>query len=149
MRTIIGAERIQYSHLIILDHRGVNWDIPSTTLFESKQDNHAPLSQRGLQLDRPRTIEIYIPYLRHLYEYHKTLPRAGQLEKELLTTTTPSARVQLIAQFNLLDKERVRYMTCAEKKCKQVKQRQYAWSPATSEGGSRKGKNHRTPKRST
>ncbi len=119
----------------ITDHRGVYWDIPSTALFDSKQDNPAPLSQRGLQLDRARTIEIYIPYLRHLYEYHKILPRARQLEKKLLTTTTPSARVQLQAQFNLLDKERVRYMTCAEKKCKQVKQRQYTWSPALAKVG--------------
>ena len=46
----------------ISDHRGVYWNIPYLALFDSRQDKPTPTSQRGLQLDRPRTIGIYISY---------------------------------------------------------------------------------------
>ena len=104
-----------YDTPFISDHRGVFWDIPSAALFEAQHSGPMPISQRGLQLDRPRTTEIYIHHLKKLYEHHTILTRAQAIETKLHTTTDPHMRLELYAQFNALDMEKVRYMKSAEK----------------------------------
>ena len=58
------AGHTPYDGPFISDHRGIYTDIPYLAFFDSKPDSPTPTSQRGLQLDRPRTIGIYISYLK-------------------------------------------------------------------------------------
>ena len=51
-----GAGHTPYGSPLISDHRGVYWDIPSGSLFDSIQTGPINIPQRGLQLDRPITI---------------------------------------------------------------------------------------------
>ena len=59
------AGHTPYDTPFISDHRGVYWDIPCMDLFDSKPDTTTTISQRGLQLGRPHTLEIYIPYFKN------------------------------------------------------------------------------------
>ena len=68
-----GTGHTPYYASFISDHRGVYWDIFYKALFETSQIGPIPISQRGLQLVRPKTIEIYIPYLKIMYQHHRIL----------------------------------------------------------------------------
>ena len=68
-----------------------------------------------LQLDRSSTIEVYIPYLKTLYERHRILPRAQDIEAQLHATKDTHRRIELQVQFNALDLERIRYIKYTDK----------------------------------
>ena len=114
------AGHTPYDTPFISNHRGVYWDIPYQELFEAQHLGPMPVSQRGLQLDRPSTIGIYIPHLKKLYEHHSILPRAKDIEAQLHIITDSRRRRELQAQFNAVDLEKVRYMKSADKKCKKI-----------------------------
>ena len=131
------AGHTDFLHPFVSDHRGVYWDVPSTAIFDSSNNLHQHVTHRGLQLDRPHTVEAYIRHLTHLYDKHRILQRSSALETEIGKTTSPEKLQKLQSQFSALDIERTRYMKSAEHRCKRRKNTTYEWSPALARMGGR------------
>ena len=131
------AGHTDFFHPFISDHRGVYWDVFSSALFESNKHSPQHITFRGLQLERPSTVEVYIWHLTRMYIKHRILHRARKLETQMGNTTAPDEIQKLQHKFSALDMERVRYMKRAEVKCKRQKNNTYDWSPALARMGGR------------
>ena len=108
LHSSIGSGHIPYVAPFISDNRAVNWDIPIKVLFESSDTGPTSISQRGLQLDRPRTVDMYIPTLKRMHTHHKILIRAQHIEQQLLLTTDQAYKAVLQKQFSNLNLEWIR-----------------------------------------
>ena len=103
----------------ISTHRAVYWDVAASQLFESNEGGAKRVPHRGLQLERPSTVEEYILQLTTLYDRHRILHRAQKLEEQMLKTTDRKRLLYSYSKFSNLDLERIRYMKRAETMCKQ------------------------------
>ena len=121
----------------ISDHRAVYWDVATSHLFGSTEGGKNSVPHRGLQLERPSTVETYIVQLNRLYDRHRILERAQKLEEQILESTDRHRLQHLYSKFSKLDWERIRYMKRAEALCKQRKNRAYEWSPTLIKMGGR------------
>ena len=98
----------------ILDHRGVYWDVAVDDLFDSHHGGAKPVIHRGLQLEKPATVEEYTTQLHILYDRYRVLHRMQKIEANILATTDQHTLQHLYSKFNALDLERIRYMKRAE-----------------------------------